>query len=231
NLTDKDIEYQIYNPHKFPGLLIRIKDSKASIILKSNGMVYFRDIKKEEDWQVVLDNIFNILHSIGVNLDEKPDFEIDETDFNILNILRDHQGDKPISTYEIKNICYEQLLVDISQSTIHNRIKKLEQKEVILNYTVNFNPKKVGFEGKYYLRIKPKDPSKYNELAFKLVKNRNITDLFRIGEQLGLFAIVRVKKVEDYADFIRDLYQSDEIEDTLTTFVLDELITHTNFMF
>ena len=34
---------------------------------------------------------------------------------------------------------------------------------------------------------------------------KNITDIFRIGEQLGLFAIVRVKKVEDYADFIRDL--------------------------
>ena len=99
-----------------------------------------------------------------------------------------------------------------------------------MNYTVNFSPKKLGFEGKYYLRIKPKDPSKYNKLAFKLVKNKNITDLFRIGEQLGLLAIVRVKKVEDYAEFIKTLYQSDEIEDTMTTFVLDELITYTNFV-
>ena len=151
--------------------------------------------------------------------------------------MQEEQGSRPISTYEIKDLLNNKYLKTlkshstISQSTIHNRIKRLELQGIILNYTVNFSPKKVGFEGKYYLRIKPKDSSKYNELAFRLVKNRNITDLFRIGEQLGLFAIVRVKKVEDYADFIRDLYRSDEIEDTLTTFVLDELITYTNFVF
>ena len=59
---------------------------------------------------------------------------------------------------------------------------------------------------------------------------QNITDLFRIGEQYGLFAIVRVKDIEDYATFIRDLYNSENIEDTYTNFVLDELISHTNFI-
>ena len=63
-----------------------------------------------------------------------------------------------------------------------------------------------------------------------LEKNSFITDLFRIGQQHGLFAIVRVKRVEDYADFIKILYQSDEIEDTLTNFVLDELKAYTNFV-
>ncbi|MEJ2296755.1 MAG: hypothetical protein P8Y23_18575, partial [Candidatus Lokiarchaeota archaeon] len=43
NLTDKDIEYLMYNPKRFPGLLIKIKDTKVSIILQSNGMIYFRD--------------------------------------------------------------------------------------------------------------------------------------------------------------------------------------------
>ncbi|MFW9947600.1 MAG: Lrp/AsnC ligand binding domain-containing protein, partial [Candidatus Odinarchaeota archaeon] len=91
--------------------------------------------------------------------------------------------------------------------------------------------KKIGFKGKYLLRIKPKDPSKYNELAFRLDMHKNITDLFRIGEQYGLFAIVRVEKVEDYASFIKDLYGSEEIEDTFTSFVLDELKAYTNFIF
>jgi len=156
--------------------------------------------------------------------------KIDDIDYKILNILRDGQGFRPISTYETKRIFTEQLNMDISQSTIHNRIKKLEQQNVILNYTVNFNPKKVGFKGKYILRVKPKDPSKYNELALRLEMNKNITDLFRIGEQYGLFAIVRVKKAEQYGNFIRDLYSSEEIEDTYTNFVLDELITYTNFV-
>jgi len=157
-------------------------------------------------------------------------FDIDDVDYTILNILRDGQGIKPISTYDIRKIFKERLKMEISQSTIHNRIKKLESQGVILNYIVNFNPKKIGFKGKYLLRIKPKDPSKYNELAFRLNMNRNITDLFRIGEQYGLFTIVRVKEIEDYANFIRDLYISEEIEDTYTNFVVDELISYTNFI-
>jgi len=167
-----------------------------------------------------------------------PKFEIDRIDYVILKILQENQNLKPISTYEIKDIIketYKDFLIEmnrqeISQSTIHNRIKKLEKMNVILNYTLNFCPKKIGFRGKYLVRIKPKDPSKYNEIALKLEKSSFITDLFRIGEQHGLFAIVRVKKVEDYAKFIKILYQSDEIEDTFTSFVLDELKTYTNFV-
>lgn len=167
----------------------------------------------------------------GINMKKSEiSFDIDDVDYTILNILRDGQGIKPISTYDIRKIFKERLKMEISQSTIHNRIKKLERQGVILNYIVNFNPKKIGFKGKYLLRIKPKDPSKYNELAFRLSMNRNITDLFRIGEQYGLFTIVRVKEIEDYANFIRGLYISEEIEDTYTNFVLDELISYTNFI-
>jgi DNA-binding Lrp family transcriptional regulator len=177
----------------------------------------------------------------GIELSDNvidPNFGIDSVDYIILKILQENQNLKPISTYEIKDIInekYKDFLneihrQEISQSTIHNRIKKLEKKNVILNYALNFCPKKIGFRGKYLVRIKPKDPSKYNEIALTLEKSSFITDLFRIGEQHGLFAIVRVKNVEDYAEFIKDLYQSDEIEDTLTSFVLDELKTYTNFV-
>jgi Lrp/AsnC family transcriptional regulator for asnA, asnC and gidA len=227
-LIDKDVEH-LYNPQQFPELVFRNKDSKSSIIFKSNGLVIFREFEKDRDRQIALDKFFKILSIIGVNLDEEPDYKIDETDYNILKILRDHQGDKPISTYEIKKICYDQFRIDISQSTIHNRIKRLEKNGIILNYTVNFNPKKAGFTGKYLLRLKPRDPSHYDELALKLEKIPEITDLFRIGEQFGLFAIVRVKNIEDYAQFIKDLYE-EEIEDTYTNFVLDELIPYTNFI-
>ncbi|MFX0027726.1 MAG: Lrp/AsnC family transcriptional regulator [Candidatus Hermodarchaeota archaeon] len=157
-------------------------------------------------------------------------FELDDIDYNILNVLRDGQGLKPISTYEIREFFKERLATELSQSTIHNRIKKLEKNGVILNYAVNFSPSRIGFKGKYLLRIKPKDPSKYNDIALNLEESKNITDLFRIGEQYGLFAIVRVKEIEDYAKFIRNLYSSIEIEDTYTNFVLDELIAYTNFV-
>lgn len=165
-------------------------------------------------------------------------FELDKIDDLILKILQERQGLKPISTYDIKHIINEQYKdivlkhykQGISQPTVHNKIKNLENNGVILNYTINFNPRKLGIQGKYNVRIKPKDPSKYDVLARKLEKKKEITDLFRIGAQYGLFAIVRVRKIADFGNFIRDLYDSEEIEDTFTNFVLDELRPFTNFI-
>ncbi|MFW9826595.1 MAG: Lrp/AsnC ligand binding domain-containing protein [Candidatus Thorarchaeota archaeon] len=227
--TNKDINY---NPEKFPGLVLKIDNTPIAILIFSNGRIVLDGLKNVIKKNQLKSDIIRSIRKTGINLNKKnfdPNFEIDDTDYNILNILRDRQGLKPISTYEIRDILKEQFDTEISQSTIHNRIKKLELQRTILNYTVNFCPKKIGFEGKYLLRIKPKDPSKYNDLAIRLDKNKNITDLFRIGEQYGLFAIVRVKKVEDYASFIKNLYNSEEIEDTYSNFVLDELKPYTNF--
>ena len=157
-------------------------------------------------------------------------FDLDETDYSILEILQQNQGIKTLSTYEIRDIMKKKYEKDISQSTIHNRINNLEKKKIILNYAMNFKPKEIGFEGKFFLRTKPKDPSKYEALALKLEQISEITDLFRIGEEYGLLAIVRVKKIGDYGNFIRNLYLSEEIEDTFTNFVLDELKPYTNFL-
>ena len=197
-------------------------------IFKTNGISLRNSILSIEGELVDHQDKFNKNRKKESNL--KNIYGLDDVDYKILTILQDCQGLKPISTYSIKNMFIKRFNIEISQSTIHNRIKNLEQQKVILNYTVNFNPKKVGFKGKYLLRIKPKDPSKYNELAIRLEANMNITYLFRIGEEYGLFAIVRVKKIEDYGDFIRELYLTEEIEDTYTNFVLDELKSTTNFI-
>ena len=164
-----------------------------------------------------------------------PNVKLDYIDYDILSILQENYSLKYLSTYKIKAILNEKYKRDperkeISQPTIYNHIKKLESEQIILNYTINFNPKKIGFKGKYIVRIKPKDPSRYNDLALKLEKKKEITDLFRIGEQYGLFAIVQVNEIEDYGKLIRELYDTEEIEDTFTNFILDSLIPYTNFI-
>ena len=156
--------------------------------------------------------------------------DLDEIDYSILEILQQDQGIKTLSTYEIRDIMKKRYEKDISQSTIHNRIKNLEKNRIILNYAMNFKPKEVGFEGKFFLRTKPKDPSKYEELALKFEQIPEITDLYRIGDEYGLLAVVRVRKIGEYGSFIRNLYLSEEIEDTFTNFVLDELKHFTNFV-
>ncbi len=230
-----------YNPQKFPGLVLTMNDPRATLLIFSSGKIVISDYSKNLESEQLASKVIEKLECNGISLNKKviiDHFTIDELDSLILRILQHDQGLRPISTYEIKallNKKYGEALRSlskggISQSTIHNRIKRLEAQEIILNYTVNFSPNQIGYEGKYLLRIKPKDPSKYNELAYNLVKHKNITDLFRIGEQYGLFAIVRVKRVEDYGIFMKNLYESEEIEDTFTNFVLDERITYTNFI-
>ena len=106
----------------------------------------------------------------------------------------------------------------------------MEDCGVILNYSINFNPKKLGFLGKFIIRVKPNDPSKYDEIALDLEKQEEITHLYRIGSQFGLFGIVRVKQIKKYAVFLQKLYKTDEVEDTFSNFVLDERIPYTNFL-
>jgi len=179
----------------------------------------------------ILDTI-KIYKTNGVRLSglKASQIDLDEIDYSILEILQQDQGIKTLSTYEIRDIMKKRYEKDISQSTIHNRIKNLEKNRIILNYAMNFKPKKIGFEGKFFLRAKPKDPSKYEELAIKFEQIPEITDLYRIGEEYGLLAVVRVKKIGEYGNFIRNLYLSEDIEDTFTNFVLDELKHYTNFV-
>ncbi len=178
-----------------------------------------------------MNEVIRIYKMNGIQLNEikfNPDYELDDLDYKILDILQENQGLKPISTYEVKKIINQDPKLEISQPTIYNRIKLLENSGIILNYAINFNPRAIGYNGKFIVRIKPNNPSEYDNLALNLEKIKEITDLFRIGEQYGLFAVVRVQKIEDFALFIKELY-NEKIEDTYTNFILDELITNTNF--
>jgi DNA-binding Lrp family transcriptional regulator len=169
----------------------------------------------------------------GIELSNKEvpkSLKLDENDYLILKILYEEQGYRLLSTYDIKKILKNKYKIEISQPTISNRIKNLRSNKVILNYTLNFNPKKIGFSGKFIVKLKPIDTSKYDDLALKLEKKKEITHLYRIGEEYGLLAIIRMKQVEDYRYFITNLYESEQIEDTYTNFVLDEHVAFTNFL-
>ncbi len=207
--------------------IFRDSSEFTSILPKIDNIMassYFKKYQILETIKVFKTNGMDLTNSnIGENK------EIDGIDNTILSILQNDQGSKLISTYEIASMMKKQYNLDVSQSTIYNRIKILERTGVILNYALNFDAKKIGFKGKYIVRIKPKDPSKYDILALNLVKKKEITDLFRIGEQYGLLAIVRVKEIENYGTFIKGLYESEEIEDTFTNYVLDERISYSNF--
>ncbi|TFF96405.1 MAG: Lrp/AsnC family transcriptional regulator [Promethearchaeota archaeon] len=169
------------------------------------------------------------INGIDLSKIELKDYKLDEMDLAILEILQSKQKYKILSTYDITRLLEKLYSIEITQPTTYNRIKRMEESGIILNYTIQFCPRKLGFNGKFIIRIKPKNPSSYNELALELVEMKEITHLYRIGEQFGLFGIVRTKEIRDYAHFIELLYKTGEIEDTFTNFVLDERLPFTNF--
>jgi len=208
--------------------ICRNTDEFNSILKKIDTIMsdsYFKKYQFSEPIKIYKTN--------GIKLSEielKED-TIDTIDSTILNILQSHQASKLISTYDIKRILKNKYSIDISQSTTYNRIKDMEESGIILNYTINFCPQKFGFEGKFIIRIKPKNPSNYDQIALNLEKSNEITHLYRMGSQFGLFAIIRVKTISNYGDFLKNLYSSGEIEDTFSNFILDEHVSFTNFSF
>jgi DNA-binding Lrp family transcriptional regulator len=170
-------------------------------------------------------------HGIKLSDITLKDETVDNIDMAILEILQSFQKENPISTYEIKRILKKDYSIEISQSTVYNRIKNMEDSGIILNYTIQFNPRRLGFQGKFIIRIKPKDPSNYDEIALELENMKEITHLYRMGSQFGLFAIIRVKSIKEYGKFLKNLYSSGKIEDTFSNFILDEQISFTNFCF
>ena len=81
---------------------------------------------------------------------------------------------------------------------------------------------------KWYLQLKPKILTKYTEIAEEILAPQpEIINLYRTGQEFGLFAVVRTKSKEEYRGFIQDLYNTEKFQDSHTIFVLDERLPST----
>lgn len=150
---------------------------------------------------------------------------LDEVDLKILDLLL-HQveyvrSSRLLSTMELSRLL-RRFGMQISQPTVFKRLKRLEEKGVILRYTLMVNWSKLGLDAKFIVRIKV-NPNAYGDVARNFLAPMNeITDLYRTGEDYGLLALLRVRDVSAYNSFLLKLYLSKEIIDTYTTLVLEE---------
>ncbi len=84
------------------------------------------------------------------------------------------------------------------------------------------------FPLKWYLQLKPKNLTEYTDIAEQiLAPKKEIINLYRTGQEFGLFAIVRTKSKEEYREFIQNLYSTEKFQDSHTIFVLDERMPST----
>lgn len=91
------------------------------------------------------------------------DYHLDSVDKEIIYMLMDNA--KTSLAYISKN-------VGISTTAVHQRIKKLEQAEVIENSISFLNPRKVGYKVVSYIGVFLDQPSHYQD-AIKALKDVN----------------------------------------------------------
>lgn len=150
---------------------------------------------------------------------------LDKVDLKILDVLL-HQAEyvkssRLLSTMELSRLL-RRFGMRISQPTVFKRLTRLEEKGVILRYTMMANWSRLGFNAKFVVRIKV-TPNASDDVARNfLAPIDEITDLYRTGEDYGLLAVLRVRDVSAYNSFLIKLYQSKEVIDTYTTLVLEE---------
>ncbi len=116
-----------------------------------------------------------------------------------------------------------QAQVGVAQSTLSKKLEKFLESGIVRKYTVCVDPAFLHLQTKFILRIKPLSLDQYTAIAGTIARKfPEVIDLYRTGEDFGLWAIVRTPDISAYNAFLRTLYQTVDVEDTHTVLVIEE---------
>ncbi|TFG11107.1 MAG: Lrp/AsnC family transcriptional regulator [Promethearchaeota archaeon] len=141
-----------------------------------------------------------------------PKKDLDDIDKQILHLL---QRDSNISYREIKTE------LGISIGTIHNRIAKLKQNEIIEGYTIKLNNSKLGYKLTFLIRIQI-DGKHTEEILNKIKEKPEVCSVFHTTGEQSAALICRFKESDDVHSFIRRLNEEQFVTRTVSNMVLKE---------
>lgn len=139
--------------------------------------------------------------------------KIDENDLKIIEIL---SKDARISLREIKK------KVDLSPSSIRNRMERLVNLGVIKRYTLDVDYRKLGYDIQVLTLITSK-PSESDTLCQTLSKYEEISEVHRTSGPINFICMIRVKDINALNEFITGkLEKLTGIERIETMFILPQ---------
>ncbi|MHA1148188.1 MAG: Lrp/AsnC family transcriptional regulator [Promethearchaeota archaeon] len=141
-----------------------------------------------------------------------PKKDLDDIDKQILHLL---QKDSNISYREIK------AKLGISIGTIHNRIAKLKQNEIIEGYTIKLNNAKLGYKLTFLIRIQI-DGKHTEEILNKIKEKPEVCSVFHTTGEQSAALICRFKESDDVHDFIRQINEEQYVTRSVSNMVLKE---------
>ena len=113
---------------------------------------------------------------------------LDEKDFAIIDELKKN------SKFSEKKIAKK---TNIPMTTVHNRIKKLRELNIIENYTIKLNYTKLGMPLTAYVLLKTMPGVDQKEMLFKISKMPNIREVAMITGEFDILFKVKVKSMEE----------------------------------
>jgi len=197
----------------------------------------FAEILRELDNQIAQTSFqsYRIIETIevfkngGFTFDSKDIINtINEKKWEILNILKKNYNLKRWPERIENEFFSNEENEKISKINLSRKLDGFLKEKIIKGFSISFHHSSGSmlifddFQMKFYMRIKPINIGSYNDLASKLVYEPNVIDLYRTGEDFGLFAVIRAKNLFEFKNFIYHLYSDYKILDTFTMIVVDE---------
>lgn len=135
----------------------------------------------------------------------------DELDLKILNMLLEN------SKYSYKEIAEE---CNVTNVTVLNRIKRLEEKGYITGYSINLDYDKLGVQYQAVIGVKVK---RFSESLTKIIQAKEVSHAFQTSGDQDLTIIARFSGKREMKDFLRLLKEDDSIDDVNARIVLDNI--------
>jgi len=115
-------------------------------------------------------------------------------------------------------------IILVSASTIHVRVKKLEDLGVIKNFTINIDYKKLGFSFTSYLGVFLEKAKSFDMVVGSLRKIPQITVIDFTTGQFSIFCKVRAIDSSAARDVLKNVHSIEGIRRTETFISMEELL-------
>jgi Lrp/AsnC family leucine-responsive transcriptional regulator len=122
-------------------------------------------------------------------------YKVDDTDKKILEILQLN------SNQSIKQIASQ---LNLTNTPVHERIKKLEKSGIIEGYSANIDTKKIGKDLMVYTSVSLKEHTKDFLLNFetKVQSIEEVIECHHVSGEHDYLLKVILKNMDDYRDFL-----------------------------
>jgi Lrp/AsnC family transcriptional regulator, leucine-responsive regulatory protein len=115
--------------------------------------------------------------------------------------------------------------VGLSPSSVHDRVRKLEQAGVIKGYGAQVDPDGVGLFVTALVSVTPLDPKQPDDLPDRVLELTEVEDCHSVAGDENYILKVRTRTTSDLEDFLRRLREKAGVQ-TRTTIVLSTPFEH-----